>query len=60
MRADGNADPVARTLEKRLELVERVAEPAAFDRRSWLWMVLLGVILPLVLILLGWRFVAVP
>ena len=26
MRADGNADPVARTLEKRLELVERVAE----------------------------------
>jgi hypothetical protein len=58
MHAEGNADPVARTLEKRLELVERVAETDAFDRRSWLWMVLSGVILPLVLILLGWRFVA--
>jgi hypothetical protein len=25
-----------------------------FDRRSWLWLILLGVVLPGVLLILGW------
>lgn len=47
-----------RSLAERVELAESYSEQNGFDRASWLWMVILGVIVPVVLLVLGWRFVA--
>jgi len=40
-------------LEARIAQLER-APSADFGRRDWMWMVLLGVIVPLLLIGIGW------
>jgi hypothetical protein len=42
-------------LEARVAALEARAAPADFDRRSWFWMILLGVILPLLCLVLGWN-----
>jgi hypothetical protein len=41
-------------LEARISAIEAAEAPADFDRRSALWMVLLGVMLPILCLLLGW------
>jgi hypothetical protein len=44
-------------LEKRLDaLASSDQQGEDFDGRSWAWLLLLGVILPAVLILIGWFF----
>ena len=41
-------------LARRIDALER--EPAApdFDRASWLWLALLGLVLPAAVLLVGW------
>ena len=41
-------------LAARLAAVETHAVDADFDHTSWIWMVLLGVLLPVALLALGW------
>ncbi|HEX3848491.1 MAG TPA: hypothetical protein VHV81_14005 [Steroidobacteraceae bacterium] len=41
-------------LEARIAALERPGATADFDLASWVWMVLLGIAVPVVLILLGW------
>jgi hypothetical protein len=41
-------------LEARLAAFESAAPSGDFDRASWLWMILLGVAIPLVLLVVGW------
>ncbi|HEX4241876.1 MAG TPA: hypothetical protein VHZ53_10725 [Steroidobacteraceae bacterium] len=41
-------------LEARIAALERTGATTDFDLRSWVWMVLLGIALPVALILLGW------
>jgi hypothetical protein len=64
-RARGVTDPRARSdaatgtglapdLEARLTAVEAHGASADFDRASWAWMVLLGLVLPAVLLAVGW------
>jgi hypothetical protein len=46
--------PLPPELEARIAAIEAAGSPGDFDRRSALWMVLLGVILPILCLLLGW------
>jgi hypothetical protein len=41
-------------LEARITVVESAAPTSDFDATSWLWMILLGVALPLMLLAVGW------
>jgi len=42
-------------LERRIDVLEGdAAARRDFDPRSWLWLILLGVVLPVVLLILGW------
>lgn len=42
-------------LERRIDVLEGdAAAQGDFDARSWLWLILLGVVLPVVLLILGW------
>ncbi|MEP6883259.1 MAG: hypothetical protein ABJC66_00785 [Gammaproteobacteria bacterium] len=41
-------------LEARIAALENSAPAADFDAASWIWMVLLGVVLPLLLLAAGW------
>ena len=41
-------------LEARIAALERADRREDFDRLSWIWMMLFGVLLPLVLLLIGW------
>jgi hypothetical protein len=41
-------------LARRIEALDRPTVAEDFDRVSWLWLVLLGVLLPIVLLILGW------
>ena len=45
---------LAPELEARLAAVEAHGAAADFDRTSWAWMILLGVVLPAVLLAIGW------
>ena len=54
---DGGAaepDSLPPELEARIALLERTADPGDFDAASWLWMLLLGLLLPAVVIAAGW------
>jgi hypothetical protein len=42
-------------LEARLAALERAAPSGDFDRASWFWMIVLGIAIPLVLLVVGWR-----
>jgi hypothetical protein len=42
-------------LEARIAALEGDNEPSDFDARSWAWMILFGVVLPLVLLVIGFR-----
>ena len=41
-------------LEARIAAIESAAPTSDFDAASWLWMILLGVIIPLILLAVGW------
>jgi hypothetical protein len=42
-------------LERRLRLLENPAEQGEdFDGASWFWLLLLGVILPIIALVVGW------
>ena len=41
-------------LEARIAVVENAAPTSDFDASSWLWMLLLGVAIPLILLAVGW------
>lgn len=47
--------PESATLEQRLAALESGRETGEdFDRRSWFWLVLLGLVIPGVMLLVGW------
>ncbi len=41
-------------LEARIAALENSAAAVDFDLASWIWMILLGIVLPLVLLAAGW------
>lgn len=51
--------PLPTALEERLAALEGIAT-TDFDRRDWWWMVLLGVLLPIGLVTVGWVLGAGP
>jgi len=48
------AAAIPQDLEARMAAFETAAPPADFDAASWLWMILLGVAIPLMLLAIGW------
>jgi hypothetical protein len=42
-------------LERRIEALERESNPQDFDGRGWLWLALLGIVLPVLLLIVGWQ-----
>ncbi len=46
--------PLPPELEARIAAFDRTAPPADFDARSWFWMILFGVAIPLALLGIGW------
>jgi hypothetical protein len=56
----GSGDPpqqrpaLPQELEARLSVLEAGTTRADFDAFSWFWMVSLGVLLPIVLLIVGW------
>lgn len=55
IRPGGATDPeLSPDFEARLAAVEAHGAGADFDRASWAWMLLLGVVLPAVLLAVGW------
>jgi len=48
------ADRLPPELAQRIDALENQATTPDFDRRGWLWLILLGVVLPVVLLILGW------
>ena len=48
------ADRLPPELTQRIAALEDDSAQQDFDRRSWLWLILLGVVLPVVLLIVGW------
>jgi hypothetical protein len=48
-------DQLPAELERRIEALERESGAQDIDRRGWLWLVLLGIVIPALLIILGWQ-----
>jgi hypothetical protein len=46
--------PLPPELVRRIEALESGGAEGDFDRRSWLWLILLGVVLPGALLIVGW------
>jgi hypothetical protein len=51
-RADSSA--LAPELEARIAALETAASCADFDRPSWFWMILFGIVVPAILLIIGW------
>jgi hypothetical protein len=47
-------DSLPAELRRRIEALEREPLAADFDPVSWMWLTLLGLVLPLGLLVLGW------
>ncbi len=47
-------DSMPPELERRIEALEREPTGPDFDASSWMWLVLLGLVLPIGLLVLGW------
>lgn len=48
-------EPLPPELEERIAVLEKATRAGDFSRASVLWLVALGVLLPLVFLILGWR-----
>jgi hypothetical protein len=48
------AEALPAELERRIEVLERAGETRDLDTRSWVWLILLGAVLPALLLALGW------
>lgn len=49
------SEPVADDLEMRLRALESGGQQGEdFDARSWFWLILLGVVIPALLLVVGW------
>jgi len=48
------SEPLPPELARRIEALEQEPRGADFDPVSWMWLALLGLLLPLALLLLGW------
>ncbi len=49
------ADPLPQELHDRISALETGREAGEdFDARSWVWLIALGVLMPAVLLLVGW------
>jgi hypothetical protein len=46
--------PLPTELERRIEALERLDGGCDFDRASWFWLLLFGVVTPAALLLWGW------
>ncbi len=53
-RVDDGHHDLPPELEARIAVLEAAASDTDFDALSWIWMALFGVVLPAVLIALGW------
>jgi hypothetical protein len=54
-RARSAAESLPPELERRLVAIEAGGEAGSdFDAVSWVWMILFGVVLPIVLLIWGW------
>ena len=52
-----NSEPASATLEERLAALESGHEMGDdFDFRSWVWMIVLGIVIPVVLLGIGWWY----
>lgn len=49
------SEPLPSDLERRIEALERANEGRDLDRASWVWLILLGAVVPALLLVLGWR-----
>ena len=47
-------DSMPPELERRIEALEREPTSPDFDANRWMWLALIGLLLPLGLIVLGW------
>jgi hypothetical protein len=62
-RANVLAEPTPPDLEARLAELEAGAAaraaagepPPDFDSPSWMWMILFGIVVPVILLIIGWR-----
>ena len=57
---DSSADEAAAPIDPpelaaRIAALESTGERTDFDALSWFWMILFGILLPLGLLILGWR-----
>jgi hypothetical protein len=51
------SEPSPATLEERLVALESGREMGEdFDFRSWVWMIVLGIVIPVVLLGIGWWY----
>jgi len=48
------SDPLPPELARRIEVLEREPVGPDFDPASWMWLALLGLVLPVGLLVLGW------
>ena len=48
------SDPLPPELARRIEVLEREPAGPDFDSASWMWLALLGLVLPIGLLVLGW------
>jgi hypothetical protein len=46
--------PLTPQLEARIAAIESAAPTSAFDHAGWFWMIVLGGVIPLALLVLGW------
>jgi hypothetical protein len=49
------ATPPPAELARRIETLEHEGDAQDFDRRGWLWLILLGLVLPAALLIIGWQ-----
>ena len=48
------ASALPQELEARIAALESAAQGADFDLASWIWMILIGIVIPALLLILGW------
>ncbi len=53
--APAQGPPLPPELEARIAALEAGAARSDFDAASWLWMILFGIAVPVILLIIGWR-----